>query len=99
MDNYKENIIKLSESRLKRLYGLTNQDYYNLLAKQGGKCAICEVSQHEMRRPFYVDHNHKDGKIRGLLCAKCNVRLVTIENHKEITVRMIDYLNNNGIFE
>jgi len=93
VDSYKSNILKLNKSRLKRLYGLTVQDYYDLLAKQGGRCAICEVLQCEMRRPFYVDHNHETGKVRGLLCSKCNTRLATIEQHQEVTTKMIAYLD------
>src|SRR6266853_1569057 len=56
-------------------YGLTVQQYENLLIKQQGRCAIClkECSNHGKK--LNVDHNHRTNKIRGLLCHRCNVML------------------------
>jgi hypothetical protein len=65
---------------LKRLYGLTLEDYERLLAAQGGVCAICESPPGAnggpgTRRFLAIDHNHATGKIRGLLCHHCNVAI------------------------
>jgi Recombination endonuclease VII len=50
--------------------GITDADYQALLASQGGGCAICD---HPPRtRRLHVDHDHKTGKVRGLLCHRCN---------------------------
>lgn len=53
--------------RLKRLYGLTAEMYGQMFAEQAGKCPIC----HE-RRLLVVDHCHQSGKVRALLCDRCN---------------------------
>lgn len=52
------------------LYGLTEDAYVKLWNSQGGKCAICS---HSYR--LVVDHDHATGRVRGLLCAKCNTAL------------------------
>lgn len=52
-------------------YGITGEQYLALYAFQGGKCAICKRATGTTRR-LSVDHDHKTGKIRGLLCRPCN---------------------------
>jgi hypothetical protein len=57
---------------LRYFYGLSPEDYDRLSARQGGVCAIC------MRRPvdaLCIDHCHRTGRIRGLLCRRCNSAL------------------------
>ncbi len=55
-------------------YGITSDDYSRLLEQQNGKCAICDSQKSISGRFkfFCVDHDHDTGKIRGLLCGKCN---------------------------
>lgn len=64
---------------LRRKYGITFKKFSNMLVAQDGKCAICRRQFYEQqgtkRRP-QVDHNHKTGKVRGLLCYYCNKFLV-----------------------
>lgn len=62
---------------LKRAYGITLEDYKNMLKAQNGCCAICGKTG--LERKLVVDHNHTTGKIRGLLCDKCNIGLHYIE--------------------
>ncbi|TXH11588.1 MAG: hypothetical protein E6R04_01480 [Spirochaetes bacterium] len=58
-------------SNLKTRYGLTLHEYELLLKEQDGKCAICgEVCSTGKR--LAVDHDHKTGRVRGLLCRRCN---------------------------
>src|SRR6266550_1376817 len=61
-----------------RLYGLSEDVYQALLLKQGGLCAICGGPP--KRRTLAVDHDHKSGEVRGLLCDRCNVGLGWIED-------------------
>lgn len=50
--------------------GVTEEEYNTLLAAQGGACAICQ--RRPLRRRLCIDHNHRTGKNRGLLCDSCN---------------------------
>lgn len=59
-------------------YGITLTRYNELLEEQGGKCAICR-GDCSTGRNLAVDHNHKTGKARGLLCAECNTALAQVE--------------------
>lgn len=61
---------------LKTRYGLTVKDYDDMFAAQGGICAICGTDQPGGRAGrFHVDHCHRTGRVRGLLCSKCNFGL------------------------
>jgi hypothetical protein len=60
---------------LKKRYGIAVEDYDTILAyaNQHGQCAICRRTLQEVNQAsFYVDHNHDTGRVRGLLCARCN---------------------------
>ena len=57
-------------ARIEKVYGITAADYDELLKLQGGKCAICRRRPKSKR--LAVDHSHKTGEVRGLLCSRCN---------------------------
>jgi Recombination endonuclease VII len=59
-------------SALRSRYGISLEEYERLLASQNGACAICEE---KFEQTPCVDHCHKTGKVRGLLCLKCNTGL------------------------
>lgn len=59
------------DAHLRREYGITLDDYRQMLAMQNFGCAICGAGPSPKRR-LSVDHDHKTGKVRGLLCGKCN---------------------------
>lgn len=76
-------------------YGITEQYYINLLEKQKGVCAICnkeETTKHRSGtiKKLSVDHCHKTGKVRGLLCQGCNHAL---GNYEKIKLGAEKYLN------
>jgi hypothetical protein len=56
---------------LKRKFGISLEDYDRLLAEQHGGCAICGDPP-EPGTHLHVDHDHEDGRVRGLLCVRCN---------------------------
>lgn len=58
-------------ARIEKTYGLTAAGYDELLALQGGRCAICHQRPGKKKR-FAVDHDHQSGAVRGLLCGRCN---------------------------
>jgi hypothetical protein len=75
----------------------TMLDYDRLYQIQQGKCAICKRHQTEFKSRFCVDHNHKTGKIRGLLCRRDNHMLGTVEKLKETDLLniSIEYLKQD----
>lgn len=88
-------------SKLRRLYGITVADYDRMLAEQGGACALCRSTnplagnrtyirngKETTRTVFDVDHDHRTGKVRGLLCTRCN-RLVGLANDDKNTARRL----------
>lgn len=70
-------------------FGLTLEQYEDMLTAQGGVCKICRQPERTKRR-LAVDHNHTTGKVRGLLCAQCNTRLGHLES--EFYVKALAYL-------
>jgi hypothetical protein len=66
---------------LKSKYSLSAEDYIKMIEQQQNKCLICEneFSKKTFNHPC-VDHNHETGKIRGILCRKCNLSISYIEN-------------------
>ncbi|MFG2824663.1 endonuclease VII domain-containing protein [Kitasatospora sp. NPDC048365] len=79
---------------LRVLYGLTIEDFERMLAEQSLKCAICavEFDPEEHDRKPVVDHNHKTGAVRELLCHKCNLALGHFEDDVTRLRSAIDYL-------
>jgi hypothetical protein len=73
-------------------YGLDPGEYEQLYAFQGGKCAICRRATGRTKR-LAVDHDHKTGLPRGLLCGPCNQMLGHGRDEKEFFRRFIDYLS------
>lgn len=61
---------KSHAAMIAKTYGLTPDEYDALLALQGGRCAICRARPRSKR--LAVDHDHKEGDVRGLLCSRCN---------------------------
>lgn len=79
---------------LRSTYGITLEEYENLFESQGRKCAICgSPSSGGPGRNFHVDHDHKTGKVRGLLCCNCNFVVGHSLDNPEILMRAADYLN------
>lgn len=91
-------INKYLNRHLKRTYGITYDDYLELFNFQNGKCKICdgvgEESKGERRShiTLAVDHCHKTGKIRGLLCRKCNMGLGHFNDSSELLTSALSYI-------
>lgn len=84
-------------SFIKRTYGITADDYYEMLEKQDCKCAICGSEQvNNMRvssNKLFIDHCHTSGEVRGLLCSKCNHALGLFNDDVNLLHSAIEYLN------
>lgn len=75
---------------LVRKYGITADEYDERLARQGGGCKICGRSLERIR--LAVDHDHKTGKVRGILCENCNRGLGMFKDSPELLQNAIQYL-------
>lgn len=80
-----------------RIYGITPVQYADLWAFQGGVCAICGGDN--VSRALAIDHNHRTGEVRGLLCADCNLMLGYAKDKIEILSRAAQYLTEHGEVE
>lgn len=83
------------ERRLKVTFGITWDEYDFMLACQNYRCAICEGKPRKYA--LAVDHDHKTGELRGLLCSRCNHRLLGSANDDPARLRRAaDYLEEYG---
>jgi len=80
---------------LKRLYGITLDDYNNLLKKQNYGCAICGSQMKSKLGNLHVDHDHKTGIVRGLLCIQCNITLGMLREDSNRIKKVLQYLEYN----
>ena len=77
-------------------YGITQDEFDSIYARQGGKCAICLVDFDEKERTTrpHVDHCHLTGKVRGLLCLACNSGLGQFGDDLVMLTRALNYLQH-----
>lgn len=84
------------ETGWQRRYGISLDEYQALFDKQGGVCAICGKPETRMHKGVVarlsVDHDHKTGKVRGLLCQPCNHGLGGFKDNLDLLSNAIDYL-------
>jgi hypothetical protein len=76
-------------------FGITLEQYNNMFLSQGGCCKICDTHQTDLKKTLAVDHCHKTGNIRGLLCHHCNVALGYLKENDHIMQNMIDYVKKH----
>ena len=96
-ESARKNKKRVWENKLKYRYGITVNEYENLLKIQGGCCSICKTKNPSHKRKasnyFCVDHCHSTGKVRGLLCSTCNTALGLLEDSKDNLLEAVNYLN------
>lgn len=81
--------------KLKKNFNITIEQYDELEKRQKGVCAIC--GRKEISKRLAVDHCHKIGKIRGLLCKNCNTGLGLFNDNEKLLTKAIRYLSNKNI--
>lgn len=84
-----------SKAARHKRYGLTPAEYANMHAAQQGRCAICRTPVAAQARTTHVDHDHATGRVRGILCQRCNIGLGFIER-AEWLAQVRDYIVRNG---
>jgi len=84
--------------KIKLHYGVTAAKYYQMLASQGGVCAICKEEPEPFGQKtlpgFHIDHCHATGEVRGLLCTYCNSTLGYSKDSVDRLINAAIYLEN-----
>lgn len=100
---YRENRrLYARKRRFARRYGITIDDYQAMFAKQGNACAACRTKKNTIdgwygtEKQFPVDHDHITGKIRGILCDRCNRGLGLLKDSIPVLKALIAYLRKHG---
>lgn len=83
-----------TKTRYKK-FGITKEIFDKMFLAQDSRCAICETTENTSSKDWAIDHCHRTGEVRGILCHHCNLML---GNAKDDTIRLkkaIKYLNEN----
>jgi DNA repair exonuclease SbcCD ATPase subunit len=84
--------------RRKTRYGLTPEDFESRWLAQGGRCPVCGVElarDHKLGNGHAVDHCHTTGKVRGVICRRCNIGLGYFNDTPAFLRAAADYLENS----
>lgn len=90
-ERYKDKEARKEKQRdwgLKTRYGISLDEYKDMYSRQGGRCAICE----EQYDTLAIDHCHQSGKVRSLLCTKCNTGLGAFNDNISLLDRAKEYV-------
>lgn len=86
-EKYRESI---RNSGLKFRFKITIEDYNQMYEEQRGLCKIC--GEKGKKKNLYVDHDHRTGEIRALLCDQCNYGLGNFKDSPELLIKAYDYI-------
>jgi hypothetical protein len=81
----------IRDANLKALYGIGLPHYEELLHAEEGRCAIC-ARPPRGKRPLDVDHDHDNGRVRGLLCGNCNRAIGLLDENPELFDQAKEYI-------
>jgi hypothetical protein len=82
--------------KLKSYYGISIEEYDQMMLDQNYSCAICSRAQSEFKNRFHVDHCHKTGKVRSLLCSNCNSSLGGFLDNPALLRRAATYIEEHS---
>lgn len=86
----------IERQRYKKL-GICNTEYDKMLTQQRGQCSICLSKLNSSRyTKFAVDHDHRTGKVRGLLCSSCNMAIGLMKDSPFRLENAVKYLKRHG---
>ena len=86
---------RIARGKRIRSYGLQVNEFNAMMRDQDGKCYICGGDNGHIA--LSIDHDHKTGRVRGLLCNKCNRALGLFNDNLETLLKAVDYLRNGVI--
>ncbi len=84
------------DNTLRFRYGITVDDFFELLERQGGVCAVCGGVE-KARSRLSVDHCHDTGVVRGLLCTNCNVGIGRLKDDPDLLRKAVAYLERTCV--
>lgn len=87
----RENPERWKEIRIKHLYGLSPEQYERLKKRAGGRCQVCGE-----KKKLDIDHDHKTGVVRGLLCRTCNTGIGLLKESPRVLEKARIYLSNGA---
>ena len=93
--DYEGTRLKERACNLKRMFAISIEYWKQKAEAQDYKCAICQKECITGRR-LAVDHDHKTGKIRDLLCSNCNQGLGKFQDDPQLLAKAADYLRKHG---
>jgi len=80
-----------------RQYGITPEQYKQMMDAQGNACAICGYSDTTDPKMFpHVDHCHETNKVRGILCSHCNMAIGKFKNSEKLLLSAAEYVRKHG---
>lgn len=79
----------------RRNYNLEPHEYNKLMEDSNNLCMICK--EPPKTKSLHIDHDHKTGKVRGLLCHGCNTAIGLMKEDTNILQKAINYLNNSQV--
>ena len=92
----KNNPDSTKNAQLRIKFNITLEQYNHLFYLQNHRCAICK-DECKTGRQLAVDHDHKTGKVRGLLCMECNIGLGKFKDSKDRLMKAIEYIIKNSV--
>lgn len=87
---YRRDKLIVRDRMLRTKFGISLDEYNRKLTDQNGICAICSGVNSD--RSLAVDHNHKTGQVRGLLCSRCNAAIGFLQEDTDRALKAIDYI-------
>jgi hypothetical protein len=75
------------------VYGISELEYHEMVVAQAGRCLICGSA---FKKTPHIDHDHATGRVRGLLCGRCNVGIAMLAHNPTVLRSAIRYLEENA---
>jgi hypothetical protein len=93
-ENVARHLVRMRERTKERRYGITQEQFNQMLLNQNSKCKICS-NDFKSSKDTHIDHCHNTNKVRGLLCNNCNMALGQFNDNTDNMDNAIIYLQNS----
>ena len=95
MGRYNKDPDLVNDKRAAKLYGITLEQVQEMREQSNGICSICNREGKHHHKRLVIDHDHKTGKVRGLICSSCNSMIGWCGEDTQTLQNLIEYLNRN----